>query len=399
MTPTESSMPTVPDPSSKPSVPPSSKPSRDCLDVPASCGNGGMWSPYTCECMCLFPYCPDDLNGRCSKTTGCPIDYHEKLFRGCPYGCPWFKYGSSCTSGEEVPQETTAIYRTKDVCCSSEFPADTSGCLRRTSGFSQLKFNGQFRIVGLTCPNSGSAIAAAAGDIAKSAFSVICSTVPNLSCGIGDKIVINKFCGRNVNIEAHYFSSNRRRYLLSGNDIVEFTLILNAVSEADLRQTDAILNKYFQGSNLANLLAAILNEIVTSTAVPNLQSINAIYYNFVNSFINGLGLYYPAWGVKETCLNDGKQKEYMNQNPEGWLYTTLEACCTRYYSWDVIGCQQVHAEATLVSSSGSVPAFLDPTSDLFYPAWGLSDTCVNDGNAPAYMKKQSDLWMYGKHYI
>ena len=87
----------------------------------------------------------------------------------------------------------------------------------------------------------------------------------------------------------------------------------------------------------------------------------------------------------------------MNDNAESWLYPDLESCCKRYYSWDEVGCLRTNAEATLVSSSGSALAFPDPTADLYYPAWGTTESCVNDGAAPAYMTKQPDTWMHGKH--
>ena len=101
----------------------------------------------------------------------------------------------------------------------------------------------------------------------------------------------------------------------------------------------------------------------------------------------------------DTCLNDGEQQEYMNTNPGAWLYTTLEACCERYFSWAVTDCLKLNAEATIVSSSGVVPIVVLPTSSLFYPDWGNTDTCINDGNAPQYMVEQFGTWMYGKHHL
>ena len=65
----------------------------------------------------------------------------------------------------------------------------------------------------------------------------------------------------------------------------------------------------------------------------------------------------------------------MNDNPNLWLIASLEDCCKKYYSWDEIGCMKTNAEATLVSSSGSGSHFIDPTANLYYPDWGLSDTC------------------------
>eukprot|EP00970_Alexandrium_tamarense_P008229 scaffold1576_cov192-Alexandrium_tamarense.AAC.7 len=274
-------------------------------------------------------------------------------------------------------------------------PLDMAGCKKRKSGYLQLSYNGQLVIDDLDCPASGSALIAAAGDIAKSFLSIICGSIPGLSCSNSDKIVITKFCGRDVNVDIGYSSSSGRRFLSgSGNDVVEFTLILNAVAKDDLRQKDSLLNQYLQGSTMDAILGDVLAEVVATSGVAELQVITAIYYSFVNSYIRGLGLYYPAWGDAETCLNDGQQKEYMNDNAESWLYPDLESCCKRYYSWDEVGCLRTNAEATLVSSSGSALAFPDPTADLYYPAWGTTESCVNDGAAPAYMTKQPDTWMH-----
>mmetsp|Transcript_4289 Transcript_4289/g.9709 ORF Transcript_4289/g.9709 Transcript_4289/m.9709 type:complete len:891 (+) Transcript_4289:2-2674(+) len=394
--PTISSMPTPDDPSAKPSAQPSSRPSRDCGPyVPERCGNGGFWSPYTCECLCVAPYCPNEFtNGTCSSTT-CPANYHETLFEGCTLDCPWFKLDSSCASASVVPEEATAIYSSKNDCCNGQFAGDVSGCMERPAGFSVLKYNARFTMSGIDCKTPSSDRAAAAGDIARAVISKVCSTVPGLNCGRNDKIKITKICGSNVDVEASASSSTRRRALQTSDDeVVEFTILLNAIAQEDLRQKDALLGQYFQGTNLNNLLIAIKNEILASSATRTVQTITTIYYEFLNSFISGLGLYYPAWGSKETCLNDGMQQEYMNNNPDAWLYTTLEACCDRYYSWATNECLKLHYEATMVSSSGAVPIIFDPTAELYYPDWLNTNTCVNDGNAPQYMKVNYETWMY-----
>jgi len=198
-----------------------------------------------------------------------------------------------------------------------------------------------------------------------------------LNCGPNDKVTISTICGRDIDVSS---SSSRRRHLSSDNE-VNFSLILNAIAESDLRQKDALIGQYLQGSNLNNILTDIRTAL-SSTTTTTLSSITAMYYSFVDSVIRGLGLYYPAWGTSETCFNDGNQDDYMNNNPSLWMFTTLEDCCKRYYSWDVVKC---------LSSDSS---FVDPTKDLFYPDWGKTNTCINDGQAPPYMKKASSVWLY-----
>lgn len=83
----------------------------------------------------------------------------------------------------------------------------------------------------------------------------------------------------------------------------------------------------------------------------------------------------------------------MNAQPELWLASTLDKCCKQYYSWNEAGCKLENAETNLISGSGSA-SFLDPTADLYYPDWGDTNTCVANGQAPPYMKKQSEIWMY-----
>lgn len=204
-----------------------------------------------------------------------------------------------------MPAGTARIHRSKDQCCEAEFPNDVAGCDARTGGFYQLRYNGKFTMTGIDCTTSSADKAAAASDIAKSTIDSLCSKIPRLRCDHGDKVIVNKFCGQNVEHEVD-FSSSRFRSLQS-TDIIEYTVILNAVAESDIRQKDALLGQYLQGSNLDRILTEILNEISSNGSTQSLQSVSVIYYEFVNSFIQGLGLYYPAWGSLETCLNDGDQ--------------------------------------------------------------------------------------------
>ena len=80
------------------------------------------------------------------------------------------------------------------------------------------------------------------------------------------------------------------------------------LSDSELRVKDTLIGQYLQGSNLSIILADIRNSIVSSTTAITLQSITAIYYSFVDSFIRNVGLYYPDWGKSETCVNDGNQE-------------------------------------------------------------------------------------------
>lgn len=293
------------DPSDAPSIPPSSFPSRDCPEIPGSCGTG-MWSPYECECLCIKPYCPSQDRLSCSSKT-CSYDYHQNVFKDCTYDCPWFKHGEACLRGEDVPPGTERIHRSKGQCCEAEFPSAISDCEARAGGFYQLRYNGKFTMTGTDCSTSSSDKALASSDIAKSTIASLCSNIPGLGCDPGDKVVVNKFCGQSVEHAVDLQSTSRFRLLASGDEIIEYTVILHAVAENDIRRKDALLGQYLQGSSLSTILADILNDITRNGSTASLSSVSAIYYEFVNSFIQGLGLYYPAWGSLETCLNDGNQ--------------------------------------------------------------------------------------------
>jgi hypothetical protein len=116
--------------------------------------------------------------------------------------------------------------------------------------------------------------------------------------------MISTICGRDIDVGS---SSLRRRHLSSEND-VDWSLILNVLAESEARQKDTSISQYLQGSNLDRILDDVMTVIVSSTKTDTLSSITTIYYSFVDAVLKGLGLYYPAWGISETCFNDGNQE-------------------------------------------------------------------------------------------
>jgi hypothetical protein len=65
------------------------------------------------------------------------------------------------------------------------------------------------------------------------------------------------------------------------------------------------------------------------------------------------------------------------------LFDTLADCCKNYYAYDLRSCLK------------SDPSYVDPTDFLYYPNWETG-ICVRDGQAPAYIRNQQTLWMFGK---
>ena len=93
--------------------------------------------------------------------------------------------------------------------------------------------------------------------------------------------------------------------------------------------------------------------------------------------------YYPAWEASEPRCDTGDPPNYMRGNPKGWLSDTPEDCCRRFFGW---------ATTCVVNSGGTAVA--DPTASLYYADWSETNTCVNDGNAPGYVKSSPKIWMY-----
>jgi hypothetical protein len=71
----------------------------------------------------------------------------------------------------------------------------------------------------------------------------------------------------------------------------------------------------------------------------------------------------------------------MSNDPQQWLFDSIEDCCDKYYFWDMRSCL------------GSDPSYVDPTTVLYYPDWE-SGVCIRDGNAPDYIRNQHTFWMF-----
>ena len=255
----------TPFPSASPSVAPSGRPSRYCPNVVDRCLNGGFFSPYTCQCLCLSPYCPDTLNAdpdkrQCTKTT-CDADYHDTLFDDLP--APWFSFGSSCTSSKELPSSVNAIYPSKEECCEKEHRNDP-GCLTRPAEIWRLTHNGKIQLVGYDCQNSsGNVRASTAGNFAKSILKVLCED-SGLTCRDEDKVVVKSICGYNINAEAIYTSSTRRLADTDENTL-EFYFTSLGLDDSILERIDDLLSAYLSGSSLESFLVDVLADGECST--------------------------------------------------------------------------------------------------------------------------------------
>ena len=255
------SMAPTPLSSASPSVAPSGRPSRDCPNPIETCGLGGYFSVYSCACLCVSPYCPDSANEdplqkKCSSSVTCPADYHAAFLDDEP--APWFSFGSSCTSSKELPSSVTAIYKSKEDCCDSERPGD-SGCVTRPAEIYQLSYHGELTLGGYDCSSSTeNSIAPLAGNFATAILADICEN-SGVTCGDDDKVVVTTLCGYELNTEATYSSTTRRRRLSTDNTI-EFTFNSLDLEESVLGGIESILRSFFSGTSLDDFLSNVLAD-------------------------------------------------------------------------------------------------------------------------------------------
>jgi len=110
------------------------------------------------------------------------------------------------------------------------------------------------------------------------------------------------------------------------------------------------------------------------------------------------GRYYPDWTNGNRCLSDGNEPDYMRAWPATWMFDNLEDCCDQHFQWDIESCMSAVSSSDPCSTQVVTPC---PTTGVivqgtqnsigtYYPDWIGSNSCVNDGNAPQYMKN----WPY-----
>ena len=157
----------------------------------------------------------------------------------------------------------------------------------------------------MNCPDSGSVRAAFAGIMARSMLNIICSKVPGLTCNDSARVVVKNFCGTEYDdIEAKYSSGSRRLTTSGTSDaIVDFVFTQQSLDSDTLRTLEGHLSSYLQGSTLSTFLSLFVANVLASNPPLSMQTLTAAYLSTFSAFISGLGRYYPAWGVSETCLS------------------------------------------------------------------------------------------------
>ena len=95
--------------------------------------------------------------------------------------------------------------------------------------------------------------------------------------------------------------------------------------------------------------------------------------------------YYPSWKTGEkTCKNDGDAPEYMQD--QGYFYETLEECCQRYFSFDMVTC--MGSNLNVADIEGFYPIWSDDTGEY-------KIQCMNTCNTlpPQYMLNDPSFWI------
>jgi len=107
------------------------------------------------------------------------------------------------------------------------------------------------------------------------------------------------------------------------------------------------------------------------------------YYNWDYSECVGVSAtipqgYFPNWAdaagsFEEKCINEGGlMPDYMRINPDGWLMSTIEDCCERYFNWNY---NQCIVSNDAVATEGSKNWYVQGEVCRQDCAEGTSETC------------------------
>jgi len=151
---------------------------------------------------------------------------------------------------------------------------------------------------------------------------------------------------------------------------------------------------YYGGSSLVQF--CFENSVISDTPLNNLNTpvANRVTKASGKCFRRKCK-YYPWWGWEteigsevETCIIDGQEPGYMHEDPDTWMFDTLEACCDTHFWWEVPSCTatggKLQGNSAVATKSGAFT--------LFYPKHDIG-ACANDGAQPDYMTEVFWLWM------
>jgi len=141
--------------------------------------------------------------------------------------------------------------------------------------------------------------------------------------------------------------------------------------------TGDLLDAINDGSMMQGVIASSTTEVANLLTA---ATVTGDFSSLVLPLLSLLTEFYPDWtGNSETCKNDGKAPRYMKKNG-GYYESTLQACCERWYSWDIHTCMDD-----------------TPLVEGFYPNWGQTESkCINatETAPPGYMLSNPSYWLY-----
>lgn len=302
------------------------------------------------------------------------------------------------------------LYLSPLECCSAYFGWTYGSCVEAalsaitqfvSTDFSDahtLTFEGTLELDAAFCAtvsptSSATTVSAdsAAMIMANATFAELCKDF----CKPGDSITVTSVCGEATTEGSQVFTqeqfATRRR--LQGQNAYHYILTVRTPTEDDAGILLKILNSQLAMASTLTAIQAHMNTWgLTNVVVTGFTALNFFILNNAGTVVRSR-VFYPDWGNTETCIADGNEPEYMRANPTQWVFTTLDGCCTRYYSWNMAACAASGTNTTLGGTSSAVNA-----TQLWFPDWQNIGTtrCLQDTNTtnpPEYMVNNPNAWL------
>jgi len=173
---------------------------------------------------------------------------------------------------------------------------------------------------------------------------------------------------------SRHLRASSRSMQESPSTVVDYTIVIEENCESVCSDQSALstrasgsLNDAIENGSLVESLQASSQTLMTLLA-------NAIATSLVIPATD----WYPNWqGTSSICLNDDNAPSYMKIFGT-YFETSLDACCRRYYQWDLNNCLGI---------AETVPSG-------FYPKWGTSETkCLDSNVASETLPYDAENWL------
>ena len=153
-------------------------------------------------------------------------------------------------------------------------------------------------------------------------------------------------------------------------------------------QQEDCCRTYYSGSVLTSY--CVDNSLIFDTPLNNLNTpISERVTRASGKCFRRRCRYYPWWGYEseigsetETCIIDGQEPDYMQDDAGTWMFDTLESCCLSHFWWEVPACTASGGRQpgkfllfSLVKTTGGQPDYM---TDVFW-IWMFEtvESCCN----------------------